>query len=84
MKRWISLWLVSLAVVAGLTLVLARAQAPSQTPPPDARVVSGADIGFRVESVSRTGEPSGTLVIRVNGAWVPVRFASDGSPRPAH
>ena len=83
MKRWIAVWLASLAVVAGFTIVLVRAQAPSQAPP-DARVVSGADMGFRVEGASRTGEPSGTLVIRVNGAWVPVRFATDGLPRPAH
>lgn len=89
MRRWIVLWLASLAVVAGFTSALMRAQAPSQAPPPytsqapppNARVVSGADIGFRVESVSRNGEPIGTLVVRVNGEWVRVAFA--GGVRPA-
>ena len=80
MQKWIVLWVASLAVVAGFTSALVRAQAPS----PDARVVSGADIGFRVESISRTGDPVGTVVIRVNGVWIPVRFASDGVPRPAY
>jgi hypothetical protein len=90
MQRWIALWLASLAVVAGLTSALMGAQAPSQVPPPftsqaplaDARVVSGADLGFRVESVGRTGEPIGTLMIRVKGEWVPVSFSA--AVRPAH
>lgn len=81
MQRWIALWLVSLALVAGFTSALMRAQARSQVPPPftsqpsPARVVSGADIGFRVESV-----PIGTLVIRVNGEWVRVGFAQEARP----
>jgi len=75
MKRWIALWLASLAVVAGFTSALMRAQAPSQVPapftqqPPAARVVSGADIGFRVEG-TRDGRALGTLVVRIDGQWV--------------
>ena len=76
MQRWIVLWLASLAVVAGFTSALMRAQAPSQVPPPytqtqppAARIVSGADIGFRVES-SKDGRAVGTLVVRINGQWV--------------
>jgi len=54
-----------------------RAQAPSQVPPPltsqapppAARIVSGPDIGFRVEG-SRDGRAVGTLVVRINGQWV--------------
>jgi hypothetical protein len=90
MRKWIVLWLASLAVVAGFTSALMRAQAPSQAQPPftsqappsDARIVSGADFGFRVESVTQTGEPVGTLVIRVKGEWVPARFTPN--VRPAH
>jgi hypothetical protein len=84
MRRWIvlALWVTSLVVVSEATSAFMRAQAPSQAPPPDARVVSGADIGFRVESMNRTGEAVGRLVIRVNGQWVPARFA--GEVRPAH
>ena len=88
MRNWIVFWLASLAVVAGLTSVLSRAQAPeahppytAQAQPSNVRVISGADIGFRVENVSRTGEPTGTLVVRVNGDWVPVTFT--GGLRPA-
>ena len=93
MRRWIALWLASLAVVAGLTSALMRAQAPPQAPPgvqpalppltapqADARIVSGADFGFRVESISPTGEPMGTLVIRVKGEWVPARFIPNVRP----
>jgi hypothetical protein len=76
MQRWIALWLASLAVVAGFTSALMRAQAPSQVPapytqqqPPAARVVSGADIGFRVEG-TRDGRALGTLVVRIDGQWV--------------
>ena len=76
MQKWIVLWFVSLAVVAGFTTALTRAQAPSQVPPPftskappTPRVVSGADIGFRVEG-NKDGRAVGTLVVRINGQWV--------------
>jgi hypothetical protein len=75
MQKWIVLWLASLAVVAGF-IALMRAQAPSQVPPPFTsqappapRVVSGADIGFRVEG-NKDGRAVGTLVVRINGQWV--------------
>jgi len=37
-------------------------------------VVSGADIGFRIQG-HRNGKPVGTLVVRVNGEWQEVEFA---------
>jgi hypothetical protein len=73
MRRWIAVWFASLIVVAGLASVLTRAQ----TGPGETRVVSGADIGFRVDAISATGQPTGTLVIRVKGEWVPVAFTPD-------
>jgi hypothetical protein len=43
-------------------------------------ILSGADIGFRVER--RNGEtPIGTLVVRVDGKWVAAQFA--GGVKPA-
>jgi hypothetical protein len=66
MRTWIVLWLVSLALVAGFTSALMRAQAPN------ARVVSGADLGFRIDAQNQDGEPLGRFVIRVDGKWVPV------------
>jgi hypothetical protein len=90
MWRWIALWVASLVVVAGVTSAFAAAQGPSQAlppyatqaPAPDARVLSGQDLGFRVDSISRTGQPVGTFVVRVKGQWVPVGLTAD--VRPAH
>jgi hypothetical protein len=89
MRRWFVLWLASIVVVAGLTPVLMRAQDPKVAPPfggqdpfTEGRVVSGADLGFRVDSINQAGEPVGTFVIRRNGQWVPARFAA--GVRPAY
>ena len=86
MRKWIAPWLVSLAVVGGVTSALMRAQAPSQAPPPittqaappEVRIVSGADIGFRVEG-NKDGRAIGTLVVRINGQWV--ETAANVTPR---
>jgi hypothetical protein len=72
MWKLMLLWFVSLVVVAGLASGLTFAQ----TRPlilqelANARILSGADIGFRVEGTNRTGEPVGRLMVRVNGNWV--------------
>jgi hypothetical protein len=58
--------------VASLVAVGVWAQAPSQ---PDAKVLSGPDIGFRIERQER-GTPIGKLVVRVNGQWVDAAFAA--------
>jgi hypothetical protein len=42
---------------------------------PESEVFSGSDIGFRGESVGRWGQRIGTLVVRVDGKWVPAEFA---------
>ena len=48
----------------------------AQTPPqPDQKVLSGSDIGCRVERQER-GTPIGRLVVRINGQWVEVGFAA--------
>ena len=56
------LWLASLVLVG----TIARAQA---LPGVETRVLSGGDIGFRVEGMQGNA-PSGTLVVRWNGQWV--------------
>jgi hypothetical protein len=65
---WIALvvavWLGSLAAV-GLW-----AQTPAEP-----KVISGGDLGFRVEKMDR-GMPIGRLVVRVNGQWVEASFAA--------
>lgn len=68
MRKLVAMWVLSL-VVAGVLSAIATAQVNRQTP----RVVSGADLGFRVNGQDRnTGKPVGVLVIRINGEWVEV------------
>jgi hypothetical protein len=66
------IWVASLVAVAAL----ARAQV-RMTPLPSPVVLSGSDIGFRLEG--RIGStPAGTLVIRVNGKWVAPTASTGG------
>lgn len=58
----LALWIVSLAVAATLG---ARAQQKSDA------VFSGQDFGFKIQG-QYNGKPYGTVVIRLNGAWVEV------------
>jgi hypothetical protein len=61
-----------LALVASGTWVLAQSVQPKPVFP---TVISGDDIGFRMES--RTGSrPTGRLVVRINGQWVEAEFAA--------
>ena len=80
MNRWFWLRVIAMmALVAGGGL-WARAQvqpnsprtAPNTQPPP--QIISGADFGFRVDSVAPDGTPTGKIVVRQNGQWVEVRL----------
>lgn len=62
----VTVWLTSLVGVG------IWAQTPGQ---PDQKVLSGGDIGFRVERQER-GTPVGKLVVRVNGQWVEAAFSA--------
>jgi len=42
---------------------------------PEPTIISGPDVGFRVVG-NRGGRPLGTLVVRINGEWKEVQFAS--------
>ena len=83
MRQWLR-WLIVLGAVFSafavgrLTQVQAQApaQAPSIQPAPGSQpqaqsptIISGNDIGFRVDQYKR-GIPVGVLVVRVNGQWV--------------
>ena len=53
----------------------AYAQAPQRLPPttlPSPTIISGADVGFRVDPMwtERQGKVSGRWVVRINGEWV--------------
>jgi hypothetical protein len=70
------LWVGSLALAAGV----GRAQVQPQTVTPF--VVTGADLGFRVEG-RRGNTPVGVVVIRkdANSPWTPVEFTGRDLPR---
>ena len=42
----------------------------------DPRVLSGSDLGFRVDGVAKDGAPIGSIVVRVDGKWVSPQFQS--------
>jgi hypothetical protein len=69
MRKWMAIWLTSLITVAGFTSALMRAQ----TAQSDAPILSGSDIGFRVEG-NKDGSAVGTLMVRINGKWVRAQF----------
>jgi hypothetical protein len=70
MRKLIGFWIGSLLLAAGagaaLTAQGQRLPELQVTRP----VLSGADIGFRIEDYNRRGEPIGRLVVRVDGEWV--------------
>jgi hypothetical protein len=69
------LWVASLAAVA----TFARAQVLQTVPLPTPMIVSGNDLGFRIEG-TQGATPVGRLVVHQNGRWVEVTFGS-GVPR---
>ena len=40
------------------------------------RVLSGSDLGFRVDGIAKDGAPIGAIVVRVDGKWVSPQFQS--------
>lgn len=61
-----------LVLVASGTWALAQAVQPKSVFP---NVISGNDIGFRVEG-HKGSTPVGRLVVRINGQWVEPEFAT--------
>ncbi len=71
-------WVLLAVVVIGSFLTvgsLAYAQGYKAAHPVTPKVLSGGDIGFRVESV-RGETPVGRLVVKVNEKWVDIEFSS--------
>jgi hypothetical protein len=65
------LWVLSLLVVSSV----GAQQAFSIDPLPEPRIISGPDVGFRIEGTQK-GAPVGQLVIRVDGRWIEARFGA--------
>ena len=65
--KWtlVAIWMLSLIVVAIAMSAFSFAQTRFQNAP----IMSGSDIGFRIEG-KKDGAPVGTLMVRVNGQWV--------------
>ena len=40
------------------------------------RVLSGSDLGFRVDGIARDGSPIGAIVVRIDRKWVSPQFQS--------
>lgn len=74
---------VAIAVMSSLaTWQWTSAQVTEVVPQPpviDESIKSGADIGFRIQSVNRS-KAIGTLVIKVNGRWVDAQSAATYTP----
>jgi hypothetical protein len=69
MRRKLLAGVVACVLVGGGWVAGQQAQ-PSQAPV-DPRIVSGADVGFRVEGKSRDGGVIGTWMVRLStGQWV--------------
>jgi hypothetical protein len=75
------LWFASLVSVAMATRAIVTGQVDDyffsrvsrvQTRVSEPQMVSGSDIGFRVDGTDRLGLPVGKCMVRVNGEWVEV------------
>ena len=66
MKRLVLFWVASLALVAMATFAFAQGRFPQP------QMLSGNDIGFRMEGTDINGKATGTFVVRYNGDWIPV------------
>lgn len=66
-----ALWVLSLFIVSSV----GAQQAFGIDPLPEPRIVSGPDVGFRIEGRQK-GAPVGQLVVRIDGKWVEARFGT--------
>ena len=71
--------LVVLALVVGFGIYGWAQVVPAPSIPPG--VLTGADIGFRVES-TEPNRAVGRLMVRVNGRWGEAQFANPGKVFP--
>ena len=76
MIKIFALWMASLVVVVAL-IASALTTAQGNREP---RILSGQDIGFRVDRMDHQGHPLGRLMVRVDGRWVEAGFAGSVTP----
>lgn len=73
MRKSLTMWILGLAGVAAISAGLFAQSQPGRAD--SSRIITGDDIGFRVEGKDLRGNPTGTLMVRVNGQWVPATQA---------
>jgi hypothetical protein len=61
----VAVLVLTIALASGLLLAQTRLLAPN-----DYYILSGSDIGFRVEGTDTNGRPAGRVMLRINGRWV--------------
>jgi hypothetical protein len=66
MTRLVLFWAASLVLVAMTTFAFAQSRFPQP------QMLSGNDIGFRMEGTDINGKATGTFMVRYNGDWVAV------------
>jgi hypothetical protein len=65
--------LVCVALVGAAIGLRGQAQvAPVPLGVPDARIISGDNFGFRMDGRGPDGRVTGTLMVRINGQWMPI------------
>ena len=72
-------WVGSLLAVGAGTYAQSQAREVRKLPEP--KVMTGGDIGFRVDGLYGGDTPTGTIVVRVNGQWVDARVGQPGVTR---
>jgi hypothetical protein len=82
MRRWTGIGIVSATVVGGALWAHAQQVVPNNPRvAPPAQIISGADIGFRVDGAGPDGKPIGRIVVRQKGEWVEVALSGVGVRR---
>ena len=75
LQRVAAAFCVILLIVLATAWVTAQVVAVKPVPP---KVMTGADVGFRVEGI-RGDTPIGVIVVKVNGEWVEADIAKVGT-----
>jgi hypothetical protein len=71
MKRFVMFWMASLVLVVMATFAFAQNQFP-QNRLPQPQMLSGNDVGFRMDGTDVNGRATGTFMVRYNGEWITV------------
>ena len=86
MNRWLRaafvVLILGMTVGAGRWALAQVPQFPSQQTDANPTIITGSDIGFRVDrnATQTLGKLTGTWVVRVNGQWIAPQESLQGRP----